>query len=96
MCSHLHYSKNLRGFRAYSQNRAKRTINHAWLRTSVGGSLDLFDFNRKRVAMIGGGSFEIHSLEKELKEAQKKIAYLQSILSNEKKMLKVIEVRDGA
>ena len=34
MCSHLHYSKNLRGFRAYSQNRAKRTINHAWLRSS--------------------------------------------------------------
>src|SRR3954447_21741916 len=32
-CSHLHYSRNLRGFRVFLRNPARRTIYHAWFRS---------------------------------------------------------------
>src|SRR3954454_2850439 len=33
-CSHLYYSRNLRGFRVFSGNPARRAIYHAWFRAS--------------------------------------------------------------
>jgi hypothetical protein len=37
-CSHLHYSRNLRSFRVFPRNPARRAIYHAWFRTNDTGN----------------------------------------------------------
>jgi WD40 repeat protein len=57
MCSHLHYSKNLRGFRAFSGKPPRRTVYHAWFRARPRGGIQLWKLaDQREQATIKGHS----------------------------------------